>query len=187
MPSLLLPRMNNGCVFTFCTMCANILLSSYNSHGLGPDRIMYMNQFLKRSDKVFIQEHWLLEGTIITLVRSVPGASICSRCIWNDETELTFGRPYGGVVLLWKTNIKCKPAPLSSRRMCAVTIFINGINILLFNCYMPCDTAGFMKRFHRHRLHVLCRIIRCISCFMKPAPGGRGLGRGFEKRGFRSR
>ena len=122
-------------------MCANILLSSYNSHGLGADKISYMNQSLKHSDILFIQEHWLLESTIVKLERLVPGAHV--HCVSGMiETEFKFGRPYGGVAILWKTNIKCKvtPVPLLSRRMCAVTIFINGVNIILFNCYMPCDT-----------------------------------------------
>ena len=62
---------------------------------------------------------------------------------------------------------------------------IHGLKCFYQRWSRVCCGAGFMKRFHRHRLHVLCRRIRCISCFMKPAPGGRGLGRGFEKRGFR--
>ena len=51
-------------------------------------------------------------------------------------------RPFGGVAIVWNKAIKCKisPVPVTSRRMCAIVIQVNGHNIMLFNVYMPSDT-----------------------------------------------
>ena len=55
------------------------------------------------------------------------------------ENELITCRPFGGVEIEWNKTIKCKisPVPVTSRRMCAMVIQVNGHNIMLFNVYMP--------------------------------------------------
>ena len=56
------------------------------------------------------------------------------------ESDIQSGRPFGGVAIIWRNNIKCKitPISLSSRRMCAIILTVNNFDIILFNVYMPC-------------------------------------------------
>ena len=100
-----------------------------------------MNKLLKCIDIILIQEHWLLDSTIVKLERSLQGVYVHG-VSGIRETEFRAGRPFGGVAILWKANIKCKisPVQLLSRRMCAISIVIRGIHIVIYNCYMPCDT-----------------------------------------------
>ena len=113
-------------------------IAIYNSHGHGLDRLMYMNKLLKCIDILLIQEYWLLDSTIVKLERSLQGVYVHG-VSGMRETEFRAGRPFGGVAILWKANIKCKisPVQLLSRRMCAISIVINGIHIVIYNCYMP--------------------------------------------------
>ena len=122
-------------------MHSNLSIVSYNSQGSGPDRIAYMNKLLKSNDIIFVQEHWLFNSTLNKLENGLTNAHVYGISGMTD-TELLTGRPFGGVAIIWKKNIKCKiiPVELTSRRLCAVIISINGRDITLFNVYMPGDS-----------------------------------------------
>ena len=60
-------------------------IATYNSHGHGLDRLMYMNKLLKCIDILLIQEHWLLDSTI---VREVTPGSIRSRGVWYEGNRV---------------------------------------------------------------------------------------------------
>ena len=58
------------------------------------------------------------------------------------STEILHGRPYGGVGIIWKKSIAhmVKPVKCNSNRVCCVKLMLpDNFNILLINCYMPCD------------------------------------------------
>ena len=61
-------------------------------------------------------------------------AQVHGICGMND-CELISGRPFGGVAFICKSSLLCKiiPIPLSSCRVCAVLVSINGHTIMLFN------------------------------------------------------
>ena len=116
-------------------------IATYNTHGHGPDRIAYINKLLERNHIIFIQEHWLFDSSISRLENQLSQAHVHG-VSGMDEHELILGRPYGGVAIIWRKTLKCAitPIPLASRRLCAAMISVNGLNIMLFNVYMPCDT-----------------------------------------------
>ena len=57
-------------------MSAIFSLSSYNSHGSGPDRIAYINTLLKCNDIVFIQERWLFDSALKKLENYLTNAYV---------------------------------------------------------------------------------------------------------------
>ena len=58
-----------------------------------------------------------------------------------DEREIIRGRPYGGVAIVWYSNLRSKVTPIlnDNKRFCALQIDINNKSILLICAYMPCD------------------------------------------------
>ena len=122
-------------------MYTQLSIASHNSHGLGPGRMEYIAKCFEANDILLLQEHWLLDDNIKVFEDRVNNAHVHGVSGITD-TELLSGRPYGGVAILWKMNLKAKVTPLSfsSRKVCGVTITLNDLDILLFNVYMPCDT-----------------------------------------------
>ena len=116
-------------------------LATYNSHGSGTDRIEYMKGILQVTDILLIQEHWLLDSRFSSLEDNISDVHVHGMS-GMLESDIQSGRPFGGVAIIWKKNIKCKitPISLSSRRMCAIILTVNNFDNILFNVYMPCDT-----------------------------------------------
>ncbi len=121
---------------------ACLTIATYNSHGLGSGRLEYINKLAEVNDFLFLQEHWMLSNQINTF-----GCKVSSMHVHGvsgmDEHELIQGRPYGGCLIMWKKSLVCKvtPVQIHSNRMCAVHVTGDGgLNVLLFNVYMPCDT-----------------------------------------------
>ena len=59
-----------------------------------------------------------------------------------DYNQLLYGRPHGGVVILWKLTLKAKVVPVAyeSKRVCAVIIHLDSkVKLVLLCVYMPCD------------------------------------------------
>ena len=54
------------------------------------------------------------------------------------------GRPYGGTAILIDRKLKCTIEPIFSDcdRLCAIIVKFNCSNVLLVNCYMPCDNSA---------------------------------------------
>ena len=121
--------------------CINI--ASYNCKNFrGPLRSEFILKLLNECDFILIQEHWLLETQFHMFDVSsndIPvayhGVSAMNQAIQKQ------GRPFGGVAIIWNSQIKYKMVPVAtnSTRLCCVQIFLNDDTfILLFNAYMPC-------------------------------------------------
>ena len=52
-------------------------------------------------------------------------------------------RPYGGCAKLWQANLNARVSPLivDSRRVCAVRVSFDSVNLLIVNDYMPYEDA----------------------------------------------
>ena len=75
-----------------------------------------MNKLLKCIYILLIQEHWLLDSTIAKLERSLQGVYVHG-VSGMRETEFRASRPFGGVAILWKANIKVEcPTVWSTQR-----------------------------------------------------------------------
>ena len=118
-----------------------ISLSSYNCHGLGPGKIDYITSLCTRHDFVFLQEHWLISDNLNIFIDQIPNIS-CHGISAMDTSQLLAGRPYGGCSILWRSSIACKVSPVEcpSKRMCAITVDLPQVKLLLINVYMPTDT-----------------------------------------------
>ena len=99
--------------------------------------------FLHSCDIVLIQEHWLLPEHIGAL--NISQDFLSAGVSGMDNTELIFGRPYGGCGFLYRkslapfvTRIQC-----NSKRFCALSLALCGpcgnciLNTLLINVYLP--------------------------------------------------
>lgn len=111
---------------------------TYNSQGHGPDRLRYISQLLRDYDFVFVQEHWLFNSNICVLENALGNATVHAVSGMNEQ-ELLAGRPYGGVAIIWKNDLKHKVQRISvpSKRVCAVIICLEDVRLLLCNVYMP--------------------------------------------------
>ena len=123
------------------TMFSTLKLCSYNSHGLGPGRIEYIDKLVECHDFILIQEHWLHNEQLHQFERdlevNVHGIS------GMDSSVLHKGRPFGGCAILWKRSFLGKVSPIEtcSTRICAVKVNTENTDILIFSVYMPCDTT----------------------------------------------
>ena len=123
-------------------MSYNLTIASLNSHGCGPDRTMYIKHLLANNDLICVQEHWL-HNCMLSKLESLVDARVHGVSGMNDN-DLTEGRPYGGVAIIWNKKLTCQITPilLSSQRVCAVKI--------LMSCYLMCIC---------HVIHTMMKVI----------------------------
>ena len=119
----------------------SFIISTYNSRGLGPGRMDYINELCTKVDFLLIQEHWLLPENLGTFL-SIPGIS-CHGISAINSSEVLVGRPHGGCSILWKSSLSCKVTPVDccSPRICAVLVELSQFSLLIVNFYMPVDTC----------------------------------------------
>ena len=123
----------------------NLSVVSYNSQGLGPGRIEYIDSLCKTNDFVCIQEHWLLPTHTDALCVSLP--AINAHVVSGIEGDkLIKGRPYGGCAIIWKRNMMCKVEPIvcKSKRLCIVLVTMQDLCFVVCCVYMPCDNTDDM-------------------------------------------
>ena len=115
---------------------------SYNSTGLGDDKVCYIKHLLNTQcpDFVFLQETWLLPRTLSRL-SCIDNDFMFHSVSGVDDSELLLGRPFGGVAIMWHNGwsnyvkrINCK-----SRRLSVITIECDNLALLFICVYMPCD------------------------------------------------
>ena len=58
-----------------------------------------------------------------------------------DSCQLLSGRPDGGCCILWRSSLACKITPVDCniKRICAITVDLPHVKLLLINVYMPTD------------------------------------------------
>ena len=125
---------------------AVLSIASYNSHGHGTGRFEYIEKVSNQHDFVFIQEHWLFQDQMSVFEDKISGVNVHGTSSMSSTT-LHHGRPYGGCAIIWKNSIVCKvkPVNLESKRLCAVLVKFDDIDMLLFNVYMPCDSINLTE------------------------------------------
>ena len=128
-------------LFIFVSMLS-LSFATYNSHGHGVGRWEYINKLSECHDFILLQEHWLFDKQIDSITNFVDGVNVVGVSGMKD-TDLIYGRPYGGCAILWKKGIEYKVSPISfqSRRVCAVLCDHDQLKMLVINVYMPCDTG----------------------------------------------
>jgi exonuclease III len=93
---------------------------------------------LSKVSVLFLQEVWLSDGQMQEL------ANIDNHFLFNgrsgfDDSEVLTGRPYGGVAILWRSDLAAKIAVIdtNSKRVCAVRMESDNFKLLFINVYMP--------------------------------------------------
>ena len=117
-------------------------ITSYNSCGLGPGKFEYIAKLSNDYDFVCVQETWLLEENLGIFSSKIRGLSCHGISSVDSGSEILRGRPHGGCSILWRSNLTCKITPVTSdsKRLCAVTVELPLITLLIINMYMPTDT-----------------------------------------------
>ena len=110
-----------------------------------------MAKLLEHHDFVLIQEHWLRESQFHRLTNiPLEGATVLSHDISAvDDTVFINGRGFGGVSILWKNNLNANVTPVSTdnKRICVVKVCLGSYEFLVFNIYMPCDSAANLTEY----------------------------------------
>ena len=114
---------------------------SYNIQSLGTDKYMTVNNLLKRCDFLLLQETWKFEHDFINIIKREFDGYECIHTSGMDERVPLNGRPYGGVGILFKSNLNCTTEKIDniSKRLCALKVTDDNSSMLLFNIYMPND------------------------------------------------
>ena len=123
----------------------HLKICSYNCKNFrGPGRQSFIQELFTECDFLLLQEHWLYESQF-SIFNDISPHSINFEGKSSMDPEVhRMGRPYGGVVIMWRANIELKvtPIPTNSSRLICVNISMSECaNILLFNVYMPCDVG----------------------------------------------
>ena len=81
-----------------------IIISSYNCHGLNTAKHAYVNKLFAQSDFVFLQEHWLYNNDLLSLV-NIDFILSYHGCSGMGDNKLASCRPFGGVAILWCSRL----------------------------------------------------------------------------------
>ena len=118
----------------------NIIFSSYNIKNYDETKKETIGELFKKSTFMLLQETWWNANEFIREFKADFKGSECISANKMDLYDIKPGRPYGGVSICYRSNVKCKveTIPTISRCICAQIITIEDIRLLLINVYMPC-------------------------------------------------
>ncbi len=85
----------------------NDSLWSFNSTGLGPDRIDFINHVLmeEKPHMLYLQEIWKYTSEISELQGMFPGYRLTGVSGMDETVSITAGRKYGGLLCLWNDSL----------------------------------------------------------------------------------
>ena len=124
---------------------ADFKIASFNcKHFSGQLKKNYISDVFKKCDILMLQEHWLHEENFESAFSSLDNnISVCMQGKSAMPSNVVLnGRPHGGCVILWRSNLKYSIIPIdtiSVRLNCIKINVCENYSILLFNVYMPCD------------------------------------------------
>ena len=126
--------MVNSCHLRFC---------SYNCCGFNDSKKPYVASLLTKCDFLFLQEHWLSEAQL-TCLNSISDDHLATGICGFDNSEVLFGRPFGGCAIVWRKNLDAHMTVVDtgSRRLCALRLCSNSAKFLLVNVYMPYEDVS---------------------------------------------
>ena len=116
-----------------------INIATYNCQGFGLSKYAYIKGLLRKSNFVFLQEHWLHTADMQSMCNS--GVMTFHGCSSMPDNVLLQGHPYGGVAILWLSEFNhfvrlCKQF---STHYCAVQVNFNSLKCVFFCVYTPTD------------------------------------------------
>jgi len=95
---------------------------------------------MRECNILLLQEHWLLDSQLDKLRLNINNVNVHA-ISGMEANELLVGRPYGGLAILWKCDLQCHIEPIytKSKRLCAVMLKSAGLEVAIFNVYMPTE------------------------------------------------
>ena len=81
-----------------------VTLGSYNCRGYNSVKRDFIHKHLANVDILFVQEHWLSDSQLPDL-GNVDNNISFSGVSGFDNSELLYGRPYGGCAFLWQSAL----------------------------------------------------------------------------------
>lgn len=123
-------------------------VASFNCRGYNDSKRNYIRSWLSTVPVLFLQETWLSDSQLSQL-GSIDNDFLFAGCSGFDNSDILVGRPYGGVAILWRSDLSFTVSILNtnSRRVCAVRMDSVDYKLLFINVYMPCevdDSASIM-------------------------------------------
>ena len=139
----------------------SLKIKSYNCKNFSTNKYGFIKQLFKSCELLLLQEHCLFESMFDRFCEIDNSMGFTATSAMDESLELR-GRPHGGCVILWKSNVNYKVEKIEfvSKRVCAVNMtFCDNVDILVFNVYMPCD-----QRRYGEGLNEYIEILNEISC-----------------------
>ena len=116
-----------------------IKLCSYNVKDYDEVKYDAIKSLFQKCTILLVQETWLSENEFIRRFKNDFPNSECISSNKMDLKDIGPGRRYGGVGICYHSNIRCNVEHIktNSKSICAISIAISNINLLLINVYMP--------------------------------------------------
>ena len=100
-----------------------------------------MNKLLDKCDFLLLQETWKFDYDFINTIKRDFQGYECIHTSGMDPSIPLNGRPYGGVGILFRSNLNCTTERIIniSKRLYIMKVTTDNTSMLLFNIYMPND------------------------------------------------
>ena len=118
------------------------------------------------SDVVFLQEHWLFPQEL-TLLNNVHNDFMSFATSSIDPCDrVILGRPYGGVAVLWRSQLAPRVRPISfdDDRIIGLECNLGGHKLLLVGVYLPYDSRQNFDQY----VYYLAKLKGIIDDFDSP-------------------
>src|SRR5664279_5253652 len=119
-------------------------VASYNCRGYNVIKRSYIRSILSKVSILFLQEVWLSDDQMQEL-RDIDNRFLYAGCSGFDDSDILTGRPYGGVAILWRSDLSVAVSVLTtdSRLVCAVRMESDVYKLLFINIYMPYESDDY--------------------------------------------
>ena len=108
----------------------NLTVASYNCRCFNNLKSSYIEHLLSSASILFIQEHWLSveQLTVFSQFRDFQYVGVSG----FDSSTFLPGRPYGGVAILWRSDLMAHASVLSvsSKRICCLRLVLDTYRLL---------------------------------------------------------
>ena len=124
----------------------NLKIISFNMRGFHQGRSVIEDIIAQENpDVLLLQEHWLTPDNLYLFDRYFSGYFSFGRSAMSDvlETGMLRGRPYGGVIILVKSNLRVITKTIFCSDRYAV---IQVGDSLIINVYLPC-VGSYNRQF----------------------------------------
>ena len=122
----------------------DLRIVSYNCQGFKTRNFSYIDKLFKDSDILLLQEHWFFDFEFLNFKKVLGKCNYFAKSNMKSNI-LTNGRPYGGVAIVFKSDIDANiemVETISNRLLACKINWKNDYSndTILFNVYMPTNS-----------------------------------------------